>query len=112
MSTDLYSEVDEAAQKIWVVAQVALNQGEGDHIANETVRRIMTAAIKLYAAKTDGGMGTFRPIEGSYDEVVTPTEALTAATDILRAVGLGPVEFALWSRRRPEEHPAVLGPHR
>jgi len=100
-----YSEADAAAQRIWALTQQALDKGEADRIPDETVRRIMTAAIKLYAAKADGGMRTFRAVEGSYDEVVTPTEALTATTEILRALGLGPVEFGLWSRRRPEDYP-------
>ena len=47
---------------------------------------------------------TFKPILGNYDEIVTPTEALTAVTEVLRALRLGPMEFGLWSRRRPEEY--------
>ena len=35
---------------------------------------------------------------------MTPTEALTAVTEVLRALRLGPMEFGLWSRRRPEEY--------
>lgn len=102
-----YSEADDAAQRIWALTQQALHRGEADRIPDETVRRIMTAAVKLYAAKADGGLRTFRALEGSYDEVVTPTEALTATTEILRALGLGPVEFGLWSRRRPEKYPMM-----
>ena len=64
----------------------------------------MTAAVKLYSAKTDGEGRTFKPILGNYDEIVTPTEALTAVTEVLRALRLGPMEFGLWSRRRPEEY--------
>jgi hypothetical protein len=101
---DPYSEADDAADRIWTLAQRALDKGEADRIPDETVRRIMTAAIKLYAAKADGGMRTFRALEGDYDEVVTPTEALTATTEILRALRLGPMEFGLWSRRRPEDY--------
>jgi hypothetical protein len=96
-----YVEVNQAAQRIWDLAQHALRQGEADYISDAAVRRIMTAAVKLYAVKVNDGMRTFRPLEGTYDEVVTPTEALTAATEILRALKLGPVEFGLWSRRRP-----------
>src|SRR6478752_8788584 len=76
-----YAEAEEAAQRIWTLTLQALKKGEADLIPDETVRRIMTAAIKLYAAKADGGMRTFRAVEGNYDEVVTPTEALTAATE-------------------------------
>jgi hypothetical protein len=101
---DPYWEADDAADRIWALAQQALDNGEADRIPDETVRRIMTVAIKLYAAKANGGMRTFRAIEGDDDEVVTPTEALTATTEILRALRLGPVEFGLWSRRRPEDY--------
>lgn len=108
MSTDRcndpYSAAESAATCIWDITQQALNNGEVDRISDETVRRLMTAVIKLYAAKADGGMRTFRPLEGEYDEVVTPTEALTATTEILRALRLGPMEFGLWSRRRPENY--------
>lgn len=106
MSTDRpidpYSVVEEAVDRIWKLTQQALCKGEADRINDQTVRRILTTALKLYAAKTDGGSRTFRPLEGSYDEVVTPTEALIATTSILRALGLGPVEFGLWSSRKPE----------
>ena len=64
----------------------------------------MTAAVKLYAAKSDGESRTFRPVLGNSDEVVTPTEALTTVTEVLRALRLGPMEFGLWSRRRPEDY--------
>lgn len=101
---DPYSEAEAAAERFLALAQQALDGGEADRISDEAVRRVMTAAIKLYAAKADGGMRTFRPLEGNYDEVVTPTEALTATTEILRALRLGPMEFGLWSRRQPEDH--------
>jgi hypothetical protein len=101
---DPYSELDDAAERIWTLARQALDNGEADRISDEAVRRIMTAAVKLYAAKADGGMRTFRALEGAYDEVVTPTEALTVTTEILRALRLGPMEFGLWSRRRPEDY--------
>jgi hypothetical protein len=34
---------------------------------------------------------------------VTATEALSAVSEILRALHLGPMELALWYRRRPDE---------
>lgn len=101
---DPYTEAEAAAELFWTLARQALDGGEADRISDEAVRRVMTAAIKLYAAKADGGMRTFRALMGDYDEVVTPTEALTATTEILRALRLGPMELGLWSRRRPEDH--------
>lgn len=102
--TDPCSEAIDAADRIWALAQQVLRNGEVDRIPDHTVRRLMTAAVKLYAAKVNGGSQAFRALEGDYDEVVTPTEALTTTTEILRALRLGPVEFGLWSRRRSEDH--------
>lgn len=103
-ANDPYREVEDAAERIWQHARHAIDAGEEDRISDEAVRLLMTAAVKLYARKADGGERTFRPLEGEYDEVVTPTEALTATTEVLRALRLGPMEFGLWSRRRPEDY--------
>lgn len=103
-ANDPYREFEDAAERIWQQAQDAIDADEEDRISDEAVRMLMTAAVKLYAKKADGGERTFRPLEGQYDEVVTPTEALTATTEILRALRLGPMEFGLWSRRRPEDY--------
>ena len=111
MSTDRrndpYAEAEAAADRIAALARQALDNGEADRISDAAVRKIMTAAVKLYAAKADGGQRSFRALDGAYDEVVTPTEALTATTEILRALRLGPMEFGLWSRRRPEDYPML-----
>lgn len=104
LANDRYAEVDEAAERAWALVQEALERGEHDRISDQTVAKLMTAAVKLYAAKADLGERTPRPVLGRYDEVVTPTEALTAVTEVLRALRLGPMEFGLWSRRRPEDY--------
>jgi len=101
---DAYAGFDEDARRLWTMAAEAVERGEADRISDAAVADLMTAAVKLYAAKADGGARAFRPLRGRYDEVVTPTEALTAVTELLRALRLGPMEFGLWSRRRPEDH--------
>lgn len=100
---DPYAVVDRAAAVAWERAAQAIERGEWDRIPDETVARLMTAALKLYAAKADGGNRTPRPLLGSDEATVTATEALTAVTEVLRALRLGPMEFGLWSRRRPED---------
>lgn len=92
------------ARDLWRIAVEAVERGEHDRISDEAVAHLMTAAVKLYAAKADRGARTPRPLLGRRDELVTPTEALTAVTEILRALRLGPMEFGLWSRRRPEDY--------
>ena len=104
LENDHYSAVERAADKIWDKTAEAIARGEVDRITDAAVAKIMTSAIKLYAAKADGEDRTFRPVLGDYDELVNPTEALTVVTEVLRALGLGPMEFGLWSRRRPEDY--------
>jgi len=101
---DPYATLERAAEMIWEGTESALAKGEVGRISDAAVAKLMTAAVKLYAAKADGEARTFRPVLGDYDEVVTPTEALTAVTEVLRALRLGPMEFGLWSRRRPEDY--------
>ena len=61
----------------------------------------MTAAVKLYVAKSDGEERTFRPLLGAGDEDITATEVLSAVAELLRAMRLGPMELGLWYRAPP-----------
>ena len=101
---DPYAIFENVADTLWERTELALEKGETARISDDTVSKLMTTALKLYAAKTDGEGRAFRPVLGKYDEIVTPTEALTAVTEVLRALRLGPMEFGLWSRRRPEDY--------
>ena len=101
---DPYAIFEDVADTLWERTELAIEKNEVARISDDTVAKLMTTALKLYAAKTDGEGRTFRPVLGKYDEIVTPTEALTAVTEVLRALRLGPMEFGLWSRRRPEDY--------
>jgi hypothetical protein len=112
---DPYAAVERAAELVWERVQQSLTSDEPDRISDRAVVLLMTAALKLYARKCDGEERSFRPLLGNRDEVATPTEVLTTATELLRAVRLGPTEFALWSRRRPENYhessPDIVNPN-
>ena len=43
------------------MAAEAVERGEADRIPDSAVADLMTAAVKLYAAKADGEARTFRP---------------------------------------------------
>lgn len=103
LENDHYAVVERSAELIWRKAAESINNGEVDRISDRAVVMLFTAAVKLYAQKC-GDERTFRPLGGRYDEIVTATEALTAATELLRSLRLGPTEFALWARRRPEDY--------
>ncbi|MBX3513192.1 MAG: hypothetical protein KF826_05255 [Xanthobacteraceae bacterium] len=103
LENDHYAVVERSAEIIWRRTAESISKGEVDRISDRAVVTLFTAAVKLYAQKC-GDERTFRPLAGRYDEIVTATEALTVATELLRALRLGPTEFALWARRRPEDY--------
>jgi hypothetical protein len=100
---DEYGWIDAAAAKLLAASRDLVERGEASRVSDEAVAQIMTAAIRLYFAKSDGEERTFRPIAGRKGEELTATELLSAVSELLRALRLGPMELALWYRRRPDE---------
>lgn len=103
LRNDEHGWIDDEAARIHEAAQRLIAAGEAGRVSDEAVAQLMTAAIRLYVAKSDGEERTFRPLTGAGDETVTATEALSAVSEVLRALNLGPMELALWYRRRPDE---------
>ena len=101
---DPYAAIERAADLVWARTEQALERGEADRISDQAIVNLLTASVKLYAAKAAQEAMPFRPLRGRYDEVVTPTEALTAVIEILRALNLGPMELGLWSHRKPRNY--------
>jgi hypothetical protein len=100
---DRYGWVDGTARDILRVSAELVHTGEASRVSDEAVAQLLTAAIRLYVAKSDGEERTFRPIAGAKDEEITATEMLSAVSELLRSLHLGPMELALWYRRRPDE---------
>src|SRR5262245_21951399 len=103
LANDAYAWIDRIAPDLLSASRELVATGEAGRVSDEAVAQIMTAAIRLYVAKSDGEERTFRPIAGRRDEELTPTELLSAVSELLRALRLGPMELALWYRRRPDE---------
>jgi hypothetical protein len=104
LRNDAYAWIDDLAPRLLAASRELVETGEAPRVSDEAVAQILTAAIRLYVAKSDGEERTFRPIAGERDSELTPTELLSAVSEMLRALHLGPVELALWYRRRPDEH--------
>jgi hypothetical protein len=100
---DPYAWIDTFARDLDLAAKELVRNDEAGRVSDAAVAQLLTAAVRLYAAKTDGEERTFRPLVGEKDEEITPTELLTAVSELLRALKLGPMELALWYRRRPDE---------
>ena len=102
-ANDPFAWIEKAATLLLDQSRTMVESGEAARVSDEAVARLLTAAIRLYVAKSDGEERTFCPIAGSRDCELTPTELLSAVSEMLRALHLGPMELALWYRRRPDE---------
>jgi hypothetical protein len=100
---DPYSWIDRAASELLSASRELTVSGEASRVSDEAVAQLLTAAIRLYVAKTDGEERTFCPLVSEQADGVTATEVLSAVSELLRAQRLGPMELALWYRRRPDE---------
>jgi hypothetical protein len=100
---DRYGWIDAAAPELLRASRELVDNNEAGRVSDQAVAQILTAAIRLYVAKSDGEERTFPPIAGERDSEMTPTELLSAVSEMLRALHLGPMELALWYRRRPDE---------
>jgi len=100
---DLYGWIDTMAPELLRASRELIENNEAGRVSDQAVAQILTAAIRLYVAKSDGEERTFPPIAGHRDSEMTPTELLSAVSEMLRALHLGPMELALWYRRRPDE---------
>src|SRR6185437_11361534 len=100
---DPYSWIDAMAGELLRASRELVASNEAYRVSHDAVAQLLTAAIRLYVAKSDGEERTFSPIAGQHDSEMTPTELLSAVSEMLRAMHLGPMELALWYRRRPDE---------
>ena len=102
-ANDPYGWIDRFAADLHVAARDLVRTQQAGRVSDEAVAQLLTAAIRLYVAKSDGEERNFRPIVREETEPLTATELLSAVSELLRALRLGPMELALWYRRRPDE---------
>jgi hypothetical protein len=78
------------------VAERALASGDFSRTPSSEIERVITAAMKLYAAKAEAE-GTFpAPVSA---ERITPTEVVIVVSELLRASNLNLFDLAMWYRR-------------
>ena len=77
-------------------AESALKRGDPAAISDALLRRVLTAAVKIYAAKVEAADSEIAPFEGN---AVTATETVVAACAMIRAADLNLFDMAMWFRR-------------
>ena len=78
------------------IAERALSSGDFSGITSSELEQIITAAVKLYAAKAEVEETLAAPISA---ERATPTEVVVIVSEMLRAVNLNVFDLAMWYRR-------------
>jgi hypothetical protein len=79
-------------------ARDALKRGQPDAISDRTLQQVLTAAVKVYAAKVERRGHDVAPFaEGA----VTATESVVTACGLIRAADLNMFDVAIWFHRPP-----------
>jgi hypothetical protein len=77
-------------------ADRALASGDLDLVADAELERVLTAGLRLYAAKVDRDDKSINPVTA---DKLTPTDVVVSVTAIVRAVGLNLWDLSMWFQR-------------
>jgi hypothetical protein len=77
-------------------AERALASGDLDLVTDAELERVLTAAVRLYAAKVDLDNKSISPVT---PEKLTPTDVVVSVTAMIRAVGLNLWDLSMWFQR-------------
>jgi hypothetical protein len=80
------------------IARDALKRGEPDAISDKTLQQVLTAAVKVYAAKVEQRGHDVAPFANG---AVTATETVVTACGLIRAADLNMFDVAIWFHRPP-----------
>jgi len=95
---NMEAEFAAAAGAFAAAAERALAGGEASQLAGGDIERAMSAAVKVYAARTEALTGE-TPAPPVSAERVTPTEVVVVVSEMLRTVDVSLFDLAMWYRR-------------
>jgi hypothetical protein len=78
--------------------RAALKRGQPDAISDKTLQRVLSAAVKIYAAKVERRGHDVEPFP---QNTVTATETVVTACGMIRAADLNMFDVAIWFHRPP-----------
>ena len=96
VAAELGAEFRGVADAFVSVAERALTKGASSRVGSSELERVLTAAIKLYAAKAEAEEQFPAPVSA---EKVTPTEIVLVVSELLRAADISLFDLAMWYRR-------------
>ena len=78
-------------------AERALSSGQPSQVSDADLERVMTAAVRLYAAKAETDTP---PAQAITPSGVTPTEIVVTVSDLIRSAGLNLWDVSMWFNRK------------
>ncbi|MEA2979639.1 MAG: hypothetical protein QOF09_1462 [Alphaproteobacteria bacterium] len=97
MAVPAQTQADLLGDDFVEAAERALASGKLDQVSDAELERVMTAAVRLYAAKTEADKPPAQPVTPS---AVTPTEIVVTVTDLIRSAGLNLWDLSMWFNRK------------
>jgi hypothetical protein len=96
MALRAQSEIRALGDDFVEAAERALSSGQPGQVADADLERVLTAAVRLYAAKTETDRPPEQPITPAS---VTPTDIVVTVSGMIRAAGLNLWDVSMWFNR-------------
>ncbi len=96
MALPARSETRTLGEDFVEAAERALSSGQLGQVSDADVERVLTAAVRLYAAKTESDKPPAQPIT---PQAVTPTDIVVTVSDMIKAAGLNLWDVSMWFNR-------------
>ena len=97
MAVTVQPEAASLGDDFVAAAERALASGQPEQVSDAELERVMTAAVRLYAAKVETDMPPAQPITPSS---VTPTDIVVTVSDLIRSrPGLNLWDVSMWFNR-------------
>jgi hypothetical protein len=96
MAVSLQPETRALGDDFVAAAERALSSGQPGQVSDDDLERVLTAAVRLYAAKAETDKPPAQPITPSR---VTPTEVVVTVSDLIRSAGLNLWDVSMWFNR-------------
>jgi hypothetical protein len=97
MSVPVQTKMNAPGVDFVEAAERALRSGMLEQVTDAELERVMTAAVRLYAAKAESENPTVRPIT---PEMVTPTDVVVTVSALIRSAGLNLWDVSMWFNRK------------
>ena len=93
-------DVADCAATFCAAVEDVLARGRPEDVPDESLQRVLSAAVRLYGAKSEDRAQELPPFG---DRPVNATDAVTAICAIMRAADLNFFDLQMWYRRAPNE---------